>query len=228
MASKFSVGENYLKVLERIERAAQKSGRRPEEIKLVCVTKEATIEQVKEVISAGARDLGENRAQELLKKQALIDNPELSWHFIGVLQRNKVKQVLGKVVLIQSLDRLSLAEEIEKRASRINLVQKVLVEVNISGEGTKHGISPEELTAFLDKLENFPHLEICGLMTIAPYISPSETRPFFRKMRELFDKERENRRNLAILSMGMSNDFEIAIEEGSNMVRVGSAIFKGV
>lgn len=222
-----SVKDNYRKVLDRLRKAAERSGRKAEEIRLICVTKEATVEEVKEAVSAGAREIGENRVQELLKKQGALKGFLLIWHFIGVLQTNKVRKVVGNVSLIQSLDRISLAEEIEKRASQRNILQDVLVEVNISGEKTKHGISPQSLPQFLDKLEDFSHLRVRGLMTIAPYTEPSETRPFFRKMRKLFEKERERRENFNILSMGMSNDFEVAVEEGSNMVRIGSAIFKG-
>jgi hypothetical protein len=222
-----SIKDNYKKVLNRLREAAERSGRKLEDIRLICVTKEATVEEVKEAVSVGVKEIGENRVQELLKKQDALKDSSLIWHFIGVLQTNKVKKVVGNVSLIQSLDRISLAEEIDKRASRRNLLQDVLVEVNISGEETKHGVSPDYLPQFLDKLEDFSHLRIRGLMTIAPYVEPSETRPFFRKMRELFEKERERRENFNILSMGMSNDFEVAVEEGSNMVRIGSAIFKG-
>jgi hypothetical protein len=222
-----SVKENYEKVLNRLRKAAERSGRKLEDIRLICVTKEATVEEVKEAVSVGVKEIGENRVQELLKKQNALKNPSLIWHFIGVLQTNKVKKVVGNVSLIQSLDRIPLAEEIEKRATQRNILQDVLVEVNISGEETKHGVSPDYLPHFLDELEKFSHLRVRGLMTIAPYIEPSETRPFFRKMRELFEKEREKRENFNILSMGMSNDFEVAVEEGSNMVRIGSAIFKG-
>jgi hypothetical protein len=222
-----SVKENYEKVLNRLRKAAERSGRKLEDIRLICVTKEATVEEVKEAVSVGVKEIGENRVQELLKKQNALKNPSLIWHFIGVLQTNKVKKVVGNVSLIQSLDRIPLAEEIEKRATQRNILQDVLVEVNISGEETKHGVSPDYLPHFLDELEKFSHLRVRGLMTIAPYIEPSETRPFFRKMRELFEKERKKRENFNILSMGMSNDFEVAVEEGSNMVRIGSAIFKG-
>jgi hypothetical protein len=222
-----SIKGNYNRVLERLEKAATRSGQKAEDIRLICVTKEAAVEEVREAILAGVREIGENRVQELLRKQSLIKEPFLIWHFIGVLQTNKVKKIVGKVSLIQSLDRISLAQEIEKRASQQNLIQKVLVEVNISGEETKHGVFPKSLPEFLDHVESFSHLQVQGLMTIAPYVNPQETRPFFRKMRKLFEKERERRENFNILSMGMSNDFEVAVEEGSNMVRIGSAIFKG-
>ncbi len=223
-----SIKDNYKRVLNCLKEAAKRSGRKHEDIRLICVTKEATVEEVKEAVSLGVKEIGENRVQELLKKQDALRDSSLIWHFIGVLQRNKVKKVVGNVSLIQSLDRISLAEEIDKRASQRNLLQDVLVEVNISGEETKHGVSPDFLPQFLDKLEDFSHLRVRGLMTIAPYFEPAETRPFFRKMRELFEKERERReKNFNILSMGMSNDFEVAVEEGSNMVRIGSAIFKG-
>jgi|Deesub1362A_J573_1020465.scaffolds.fasta_scaffold02496_1 hypothetical protein len=222
-----SIKDSYRKVLDRLREAAERSGQKLEDIRLICVTKEATVEKVREAVSAGVKEIGENRVQELLKKQDALKDSSLIWHFIGVLQTNKVKKVVGNVSLIQSLDRISLAQEIDKRASQKNLLQEVLVEVNISGEETKHGVSPDYLPHFLDKLENFPHLRVRGLMTIAPYIEPLETRPFFRKMRKLFEKERERRENFNILSMGMSNDFEVAVEEGSNMVRIGSAIFKG-
>ncbi len=221
-----TVAQSLKRVRKKIELAAQRAGRDPRSIKLVAVTKEAPIELIHQAIKAGQQDFGENRAQDFLPKhEALLQYP-INWHFIGYLQRNKVKKVSGKVVLIQSVDRLSLAQEIEKQASKEGLVQEVLVEVNVAGEATKHGLPPVEVAGFLDQLETYAHLKVKGLMTIAPWIEPAETRPYFEKMRKLFEREKNRREFFDTLSMGMSNDFEIAVEEGSTMVRIGSAIFR--
>jgi hypothetical protein len=221
-----AVAQSLKRVKEGVEQAARRAGRNPQNVRLVAVTKEAPLELIMQAIEAGHLDFGENRAQDfLLKHEALLQHP-INWHFIGYLQRNKVKKVLGKVVLIQSVDRFSLAQEIEKQASKLGIVQEVLVEVNIAGEASKHGLPPAQVAAFLDQIEPFSHLKVRGLMTIAPWVKPAETRPYFEKMRKLFEREKTRREFFDILSMGMSNDFEVAIEEGSTMVRIGSAIFK--
>lgn len=217
---------NLKRVKKRIELAAERAGRDPRSIKLVAVTKEASIELIFQAIEAGHLDFGENRAQDFLSKYNALSQHSINWHFIGYLQRNKVKKVLGKVVLIQSVDSLSLAQEIESQASKLGLIQEVLVEVNVAGEASKHGLPPNKVAAFLDQLEALPHLKVKGLMTIAPWVKPVETRPYFEKMRKLFEREKNHREFFDILSMGMSNDFEVAVKEGSTMVRIGSAIFK--
>lgn len=207
-----------------IKLAAQKSGRRPQDIRLVVVTKNRAPSAISAALAAGATDIGENKAQELLLKQDRIKDP-VRWHFIGRLQKNKVKQVVGAVDLIQSVDELGLGLEIDKRASRLGLIQPVLIQVNIAGEATKQGADPAELERLVEKLDNLKNIDVCGLMTIAPLVRDSElTRPVFAKLKKVYDTL-SSKYSLRWLSMGMTDDFGVAVEEGSNMVRVGRAIF---
>lgn len=216
-------------VLEKISKVCERVGRKPEEIKLVAVSKTFPPEAIKEAFLAGVRLIGENRVQEALSKYESLKDLDIEWHMVGYLQRNKVKKALKIFDYIQSLDRLSLAEEIDKEAKRMGIDKvKVLVEVNISGEPTKHGVVPEELFDFIDSLDRFESLDIRGLMTIGPLTDDIEKiREAFRKMNFLFEKVKRDfpRVRWEYLSMGMTDDFEIAIEEGSNMVRVGRGIF---
>lgn len=221
--------ENIEQVLERVDRAAGRAGRKPEEITLVAVTKTVPPELIREAVALGLKDLGENRVQELLKKQPLLSDLEINWHLIGHLQRNKAKYVFNRVKLIHSLDSLELARELDKRAGSAGSVVDVLVEVNVAQESTKFGLLVEQVPSFFKEVVGFEHLRILGLMTVAPLVDdPEEVRPVFRRLREL-SKEVEALRlprvEMRYLSMGMSNDFEVAIEEGSNMVRIGTAIF---
>lgn len=224
-----TVLENLGAVKNRINQAAQRVGRNPNEIKLVAVTKNVPASVIETVIEAGISDIGENRAQEAIEKYACLKN-KVSWHFIGHLQTNKVKLMIDFVELIHSVDSLHLAEEIEKRAKNAGKIQRVLIEVNVSKEASKYGVAPEALFNFLRQTELFKNISIDGLMTMAPYVSdPEETRVYFRELKSLFKKIKEENLpwlNMKYLSMGMSNDFEVAIEEGSNMVRIGTAIFK--
>lgn len=175
---------------------------------------------MREVVQQGIMDLGENRVQEMTGKITALP-PDINWHMIGHLQTNKVKYVVGRVALIHSLDRWSLAEEINRRAVKVGLVTRVLVQVNTSGERTKQGLAPGELPDFLAALRDLPQISVYGLMTIAPYAeNPEEVRPYFRALRFLAAKH-----NLKHLSMGMTNDFEVAVEEGADMLRLGTAIF---
>ncbi|MCS7233093.1 MAG: YggS family pyridoxal phosphate-dependent enzyme [Synergistetes bacterium] len=216
-------------VLERINRVCERVGRSYEEVKLVAVSKTFPPEAVREAFFAGIRLVGENKVQEALEKYEALKDLDIKWHMVGYLQRNKVKKALKIFDFIQSLDRLSLAEEIDKEAKRMGIGKvKVLVEVNISGEPTKHGVKPEELLEFINSLSSFGSIDVRGLMTIGPLTEDREKiRKSFRKMKELFDKVRQEfpSLNWEYLSMGMTDDFEIAIEEGSNMVRIGRAIF---
>jgi hypothetical protein len=220
---------NTERVFERIERAAERSGRKPEDIRVVAVTKEASLDEIEVLLGTGrVKEVGENRVQQLVKRIDFFKEKRLTVHFIGRLQTNKVKKIIGEVDLIQSADRLNLAEEISKRASSRSIVQDVLVEVNVSGEESKAGVRSQELAQLIEKILDLPSINIRGIMTMAPFVAAEDTRPFFRQAFELFDKLKEmlGKDDFDILSMGMSNDFEVAIEEGSNIVRIGTAFFE--
>jgi len=215
------------RVEERIERACKRVGRRREEVTLLGASKTVPPEVIKEFFNCGLRTFGENRVQEFLKKYEVLKDLPIDWHFIGRLQTNKVKYLMGKVSLIHSLDRIHLADEIQKRAEKAELVQDVLIEVNLGGEETKGGVPPEGLKGLLEYVLGKENLKVKGLMTIPPYLEdPEEVRPYFSKLRKLKEEmEREFGINLPHLSMGMSHDFEIAIEEGATIVRVGTLLF---
>ncbi|MEZ4299741.1 MAG: YggS family pyridoxal phosphate-dependent enzyme [Polyangiaceae bacterium] len=210
-------------VRARIEAAVQRAGRPPGSVRLLAVSKTKSEAAIREAYAAGQRDFGENYVQELCAKaEALSDLADLRFHVIGPLQRNKVKQVVPVASLVHTVDRASLAEEIEKRAAAAGRTVPVLLEVNVSGEASKAGCSSEEAPSLAALVRSMPHLELRGLMTIPPDTDDrEEARPFFAKLRELRDRIGE----LPELSMGMSHDFEIAIEEGATIVRVGTAIF---
>lgn len=226
---KMGIVENLKGVKERIERAALRAGRDAREIRLVAVTKGVAPERIVEAARSGIDTFGENYAQELREKSDIVEKVlgrRIKWHFIGRLQRNKVKYILDRVDLIHSLDRLPVAEEIEKRAERLGTIVPVLIEVNIAGEEAKGGIMPEHLEGFLVEMERFPRIKVEGLMTMPPFFDdPEMTRPYFRQLRDLRDRLRERFPGLRELSMGMSGDFEAAIEEGATIVRIGTAIF---
>jgi len=218
------IDQNLAAVNAEIAAAAGKTGRRLEEIRLVVVTKNQSAAAISAVLAAGATDIGENKAQELLAKQAQIKN-QANWHFIGRLQRNKVKQVVGTVALIQSVDDLELGLEIDKRAAKAGLVQPVLIQVNVAREPTKQGVGLNDLEKLVAKLDNLKHIDVEGLMTIAPPAPDGESaRPIFAKLKQVYDTLTGSW-GWRWLSMGMTDDFTVAIEEGSNMVRVGRAIF---
>ena len=223
-----SIQENLALVQERITAAAAKSGRPPEDICLVAVTKTVPPERIKEAIAAGIRHIGENRVQEAAAKVAAIP-AGVTWHLIGHLQRNKAKQAVQMFNLVHSLDSLRLAETLQKRAEELGQTVDCLVEVNVAGEETKHGIAPDQVRPLLRKVSSLPRLSVHGLMTVAPYVEdPEEVRPVFRRLKEManeIDKLSLPRVSMEKLSMGMSGDFEVAIEEGATIVRVGSAIF---
>lgn len=225
------VTQNVLQVKERIRKAAEKAGSDWEKIKLVVVVKNVEILAIKEAIRAGIRDLGENRAQDLLRKLPHLPL-ELSWHFVGHLQTNKVRQVIKFVELIHSVDSITLLQEIDKRARQLEKNQDILIEVNVSGEETKFGISPDKILPFLKEAVGFNSVRIRGLMTVAPLVEdPEEVRPIFAGLREIYEQILQAgivKRGFDYLSMGMTNDFEVAIEEGANIIRIGTAIFKGI
>jgi pyridoxal phosphate enzyme (YggS family) len=220
-----SVKENLLKVRERIERAAQKAGRDPKEIELVAVSKTVEIDRIKEAIEAGASILGENYVQEAQKKIEVLGK-RVSWHFIGHLQSNKAKYAVRLFDAIHSIDSIPLAEELDRRAEHSDRVIKVMIEVNLSKEATKFGTDEERVLNLAGRIRNLGHLSLEGLMTMPPYFdSPEMGRPYYVALRELKEKMIQEGIPLKKLSMGMSNDFEIAIEEGATYVRVGTAIF---
>lgn len=230
-----SVKENIQRIRTGIEVLCQKIKRNPGEITLLAVIKEADIEQVKEAIEAGITDLGENRVQEALIKYNLLNTQypipnTLKWHLIGHLQSNKAKDAVKIFDLIHSVDSLHLADEINKQAEKINKIQDILIEANTSGEKTKFGLKPDETIEVIKKAAEFKNIRINGLMTIAPLSdNPESTRSYFSSLRELSKKIntiRNTQDALRILSMGMSQDYKVAIEEGATIVRIGSAIFK--
>ncbi|NLM75297.1 MAG: YggS family pyridoxal phosphate-dependent enzyme [Clostridiaceae bacterium] len=220
--------ESILKIRKKIEAAAEKSGRNPDDILLLGVTKTVDVDAMQAAFDLGIKDFGENRVQEFVKKSDII-NRECRWHIIGRLQTNKVKYLDNRISLIHSLDRLKLAEALDKRGKIIDYVFPVLVQVNVSGESTKAGIEPENLKNFLLQISKMGNIKVKGLMTIAPYTEDSEAvRYVFRNLKQLaVDIDRERLENISMeeLSMGMSGDYETAIEEGSTIVRIGSAIF---
>ncbi|MCZ6528497.1 MAG: YggS family pyridoxal phosphate-dependent enzyme [Candidatus Dadabacteria bacterium] len=220
---------NLNSVRKRIENAAAKAGRDSSEIKLVAVTKKVEPERVIKSMNLGINTFGENYAQEFRDKFKVLEkevDQEIKWHFIGQLQKNKVKYVMGKVELIHSLDSLSVAEEINKRAENMGITVPVLIEVDTGGEESKGGINPSKLEEFLKELRCLSLIDVQGLMTMPPYFDDPETaRPYFYRLRELRDSLLASFPKLNELSMGMSGDFEVAIEEGATIIRVGSAIF---
>lgn len=217
-------------IYKRISHAAMRAGRNPEEVKLIAVTKTVTVLQIKESIDGGLRTFGENRVQEAKAKieelSADSTMPSVSWHLIGHLQKNKAKHAVQLFDLVHSLDSTELAEELNSQAEKIAKIQEVLVEVKLSHEETKHGVAKAELPELLKMVQTMKHLRLKGLMTIPPFFEhPEEARPFFRELRELRDEADSAGYHVPELSMGMSNDFEVAIEEGATMVRIGTAIF---
>jgi len=189
------------------------------DVKLIAVTKTRTVEEIKQAIKAGIACIGENRVQEAEEKFPLLPNVEK--HMIGSLQTNKVKLAVKLFDMIQSVDSLKLAKEIDKRCKAINKVMPILVEINIGDEASKHGIKPEDVEGFVKEISKLKNIKVYGLMCVAPLVNPEEARPYFKQMKRLFDSIG----NMKWLSMGMSNDYKIAIEEGSNMIRIGTAIF---
>lgn len=220
-----AIKENIEKLRARITEAARRTGRNPEEIMVVAVTKTIPADKIAEAIKEGITIIGENRVQEAKEKFEIIGS-QVKWHMVGHLQTNKVKDALQLFSLIHSLDSIKLAQEIEKRAGR---PVDCLVEVNTSKEATKFGTAPEELFSFFEALKDFKKINILGLMTIGPgwaTTDPEASRPCFRRLRDLRDELAQAFDTpLPILSMGMSSDFEVAIEEGANIVRIGTIIF---
>ncbi|GAX90992.1 YggS family pyridoxal phosphate-dependent enzyme [Effusibacillus lacus] len=213
-------------IQNRIAQACGRSGRRPEEVTVVAVTKYIGIQETRALLATGIQDLGENRIQVALPKVKEIKD-SARWHFIGSLQTNKVKDVLPHFHLIHSLDRLSLAKEMQKQAEKLDCTASCLIQVNISGEQTKSGLAPDEVPSFLKEIAGMDRVQVQGLMTMAPITDdPEEARPVFRGLRELRDQLRPEYPDISHLSMGMSGDFEVAVEEGATLVRLGSVLVK--
>ena len=215
-------------VKENIREACDASGRSPEEVTLIAVSKTKPVEMLKEAYDAGARVFGENKVQEIMDKYDLMPS-DVQWHMIGHLQRNKVKYIIDKVAMIHSVDSVRLAETIEKEAAKKDLCMPVLVEVNVAQEESKFGLSVEEVVPFLEEICSYRHIKVMGLMTIAPFVAdPEENRAVFQKLKKLsVDIEAKNINNIvmSVLSIGMTNDYQVAVEEGATMVRVGTGIF---
>lgn len=222
------IAENLKTIQTQVKSACLRSGRNPGEVTLIAVSKTKPVSALREAYEAGARDFGENKVQELIDKIPQLPD-DIRWHMIGHLQRNKVKYIIGRVSLIHSVDSLRLAEEISRESVRQGVETDILIEVNVAEEESKFGVSIREAPELVEKIALLPGIHIKGLMTIAPYTEVSEkNRLYFVKMRELYvDIERKNIDNVSmnILSMGMTGDYSVAIEEGATCVRVGTGIF---
>lgn len=223
-----SVTENLDHIEKRVQEACARAGRRREEVTLICVTKTKPLEMLQEAYDSGQREFGENKVQEIVRKKPDLPD-DIHWHMIGHLQRNKVKMLMGSTVMIHSVDSLSLAKEISKQAQKAGIVMPILIEVNAAQEESKFGVRTDEVKGLVREISALPGVCVRGLMTIAPYTDDPETnRPYFRSLRELsVDINRESFHNVSmdVLSMGMTGDFEVAIEEGATHIRVGTAIF---
>ncbi|MCI8831143.1 MAG: YggS family pyridoxal phosphate-dependent enzyme [Lachnospiraceae bacterium] len=222
------VREQYLEVEERVQQACLRAGRRREEVTLIAVSKTKPLPMLLDAYEAGARDFGENKVQEILEKFPNMPR-DARFHMIGHLQRNKVRQIIGKTVLIHSVDSLRLARQIEEESARAGLITPVLLEINVAREESKFGFFVEEVEKALEEIAVFPHMTVKGFMTIPPFVeNPEQNRKVFQDLFQLsVDITRKNIDNMSmdVLSMGMSGDYEVAIEEGATIVRVGTSIF---
>ena len=222
------INENLMQVRKNIEAACQKAGRNPEEVTLIAVSKTKPVPMLEEAYQAGSRDFGENKVQEIMDKYPVLPD-DIRGHMIGHLQRNKVKYIVDKVSLVHSVDSLRLAEEISRQAEKKQTELDILVEVNIAQEESKFGTSRAEAAQLVEEIAKLPCIHVKGLMTIAPFVEhPEENRKYFRQIKELsVDIEKKNIDNvsMSVLSMGMTNDYMVAVEEGATMVRVGTGIF---
>ena len=223
-----SVAENLKTIRKRVDAACERAGRRPEEVTLIAVSKTKPLSMLQEAYGAGARDFGENKVQEIMDKHPQLPE-DIQWHMIGHLQRNKVKYIVDKVSMIHSVDSLRLAQTIEQEAAKHNVCVPVLLEVNVAQEESKFGLKMDEVLPLIDTIADFPHIKVQGLMTIAPYVENAEdNRDFFRQLKKLsVDIEAKNINNvsMSVLSMGMTGDYQVAVQEGATMVRVGTGIF---
>lgn len=223
-----SVSENYKAVEERVRKACERAGRSRDEVTLIAVSKTKPVSMMEELLPLGVVDFGENKVQEITAKEEVLPD-SVHWHMIGHLQRNKVKYIVDKTYLIHSVDSLRLAETISQEAAKKNVTASILIEVNVAGEESKYGVPTEEAPVLAEAISKLPNLTIKGLMTIAPFVeNAEENREVFRNLRKLsvdIQEKKFNNVTMSVLSMGMTGDFEVAIEEGATMVRVGTGIF---
>ena len=223
-----TIRDHLNEVRENIQKACEKAGRSPQEVTLIAVSKTKPLFMLEEAYEAGARDFGENKVQEILEKHPKMPE-DARFHMIGHLQRNKVKQVLPHAVLIHSVDSYRLAEQISQEAGKLGITAKILLEVNVAKEESKFGMMPEDVEEMAGQIAALPHLQIEGLMTIAPFVDdPEKNRPVFRKLYQLsvdIKKKNIDNVNMGVLSMGMTGDYQVAVEEGATLVRVGTGIF---
>ncbi len=222
------IAENLKQVRENINKACIKAGRDPRDVTLIAVSKTKPVSMLLEAYQEGVRTFGENKVQEIMDKYGQLPG-DVQWHMIGHIQRNKVKYIVDKAAMIHSVDSLRLAETIEREAAKREVKIPILLEVNVAGEESKFGLSPEETLPLAEETAKFPHIQVMGLMTIAPFVEdPEENRPIFRKLKKLsvdIAEKNINNINMSVLSMGMTGDYQVAIEEGATMVRVGTGIF---
>lgn len=223
-----NISKNIEKIRNNIKLECEKSGRNADDVLILGVTKTIGISDIEKAVEQNIVHLGENRVQEFLEKADKIDN--VKWHIIGHLQTNKVKYIIGKTYLIHSVDSIKLANEIDRLSKKNNITTDVLIEVNVSLEESKHGIRCDEINSFLDEIDNFSNVKVKGFMTMAPKYAPEdEIRHIFRKLYKIYvdiSQKKYNNISMEYLSMGMSGDYQIAVSEGANIVRVGSAMFK--
>jgi PLP dependent protein len=225
------LSENIKNIYRRISHAAMRVERDPCDVKLIAVTKTVDTERIKEAIDWGLRIFGESRVQEAKEKisnlKSQISNSRIEWHLIGHLQKNKARTAVQLFDLIHSIDSIGLAEELNNHAEKAGKIQRVLIQVKLSGEETKHGVAKEDVINLIDAVMKMKNLKLEGLMTMPPYFdNPEMARPYFRELKELRDNAKRLGHDLPELSMGMTNDFEIAVEEGATMVRIGTGIFE--
>ena len=223
-----SVIENYRIVDEKVRKACERAGRKREEVTLIAVSKTKPVSMIEELLPLHVVDFGENKVQELTSKSEILSS-DLHWHMIGHLQRNKVKYIIDKACLIHSVDSLRLAETISQEAVKKNVTASILIEVNVAGEESKFGVAPNDPEELIEKISHLSNIQVKGLMTIAPFVeNAEENREIFRNLRNLsvdIQEKKFNNVTMNVLSMGMTGDYEVAIEEGATMVRVGTGIF---
>jgi pyridoxal phosphate enzyme (YggS family) len=220
---------NVETIRQRVARACGSIGRSPDEITIVAVAKTFPADHIRDAVRAGVHDIGENYVQELLRKRDMLAGEDIRWHYVGHLQSNKVRHIVPWVTVIHAVDSVELAREIDRRAGQVGRLVDVLIEVNTTGESSKFGLSARDTPGFIRSLEGFEHLRLSGFMTIGPFLpDPEGSRPMFRALRILRDElAGTGQRNVDLrhLSMGMTGDFEVAIQEGATIIRIGTAIF---
>lgn len=223
-----NIRDNLLNMEKNIAKALEKSNRIGDKVEIIAVTKTVEVDDIMEALNIGLENIGENRVQELVKKYDIIGD-KANYHMIGHLQTNKVKNIIDKVTLIHSLDRLSLAKELNKRAKMNNLIMDVLIQVNVAEEESKYGLKVKEVIPFIEKILKYDYIRVKGLMTIAPFVEdPEDVRWVFRDLKRLsqvIKNKAYDNVEMKFLSMGMTNDYEVAVEEGSNLIRVGTGLF---